>query len=105
MYNNQQKDRTANIAKHTAIAQNHTRRYRMIADQVRAPGWLSGCEAFRGFCSIPEDLQFFRDLPDQKFQETLQPQTQRRIPMREPRSTCSSLFRPFPEKGRRPPKN
>src|SRR5215831_10902200 len=54
---------------------------------------------------IPEELQFFRDLPDQKFQETLQPQTQRRIPMREPRSMCSSLFRPFPEEGHRPPKN
>jgi hypothetical protein len=42
-------------------------------------------------------LQFFRDLPDQKFQETLRWRMQRRIPMPEPPSTCSNLVRPFPE--------
>src|ERR1043166_2968349 len=59
------------------------------------------CLLWRFETCVParEYLQSFWKLADQKFQETLQLQTQHRISMRAPPSTCSSLFRPSPEEG------
>src|SRR5213592_4293059 len=65
----------------------------MIADQVRAPGWLSGCEAFCGFCSHSGGFAVFSrpagsEVPRNAATANAAPHTNARAAV--------NVFKPFP---------